>query len=79
MGAESDQIVKHIEREREELGRNIDALESMMRTEPEKLKAQAVRWYEDALPKIVIGAFGLFLLIGFLASDRRVKIRRPRY
>jgi hypothetical protein len=76
MGSESDAIVKHIEHEREELGRNIDALESIVKAEPEKLKQEAIRWYEDLLPKAVLGAFGLALLIGFLVTDRRRKFGR---
>jgi hypothetical protein len=78
MGAESEAIVKHIEHEREELGRNIEALESIVKAEPEKLKQKAILWYEDLLPKAVLGALGLAFLIGFLVTDRRRK-HHPRY
>jgi hypothetical protein len=69
MGSESNAIAEHIRDEREQLGRDLRELESMVREEPR-------RWFNDNLPRIVVTAFGAFFLIGFFGANRR---RRSRY
>ncbi len=64
MGAESNAIREHIRLEREELGRNIRELDVLIREEPK-------RWLRENLWRIAGGAFGAFLLIGFVLTGRR--------
>jgi hypothetical protein len=68
MGAQSNALAEHIRQEREELGRDIRELDSMIRQEPE-------RWLLRNWPRIAGLAFGVFLLLGYAIADRR----RPKW
>jgi hypothetical protein len=68
MGAQSNALAEHIRQEREELGRDIRELDSMIREEPE-------RWLLRNWPRIAGLAFGVFLLLGYVIADRR----RPKW
>jgi len=64
MGAQSNAIAEHIRLEREELGRDIRELDSLVREEPK-------RWLQENLGRIVAASFGALLLIGFVITSRR--------
>lgn len=66
MGSQSNALAEHIRNEREELGRDIKQLETMMREEPK-------RWFNRNLPRILATAFGVFFLIGLTGASRRVR------
>jgi hypothetical protein len=64
MGTESNAIAEHIRLEREELGRDLRQLDTLVREEPRQ-------WLEENLWRIAAAAFGAFLLIGFVVTSRR--------
>jgi hypothetical protein len=64
MGAESNAIAEHIRLEREELGRDIRELDSLVREEPK-------RWLQENLGRIAAATFGALLLLGFMITSRR--------
>ena len=64
MGTESNAIAEHIRLEREELGRDLREIEALVREEPRQ-------WLAANLWRIAAAAFGAFLLIGFVLTDRR--------
>jgi len=64
MGAQSNAIAEHIRLEREELGRNIQELDSLVRAEPR-------RWLQENLGRIAVASFSALLLIGFMITSRR--------
>jgi hypothetical protein len=64
MGAQSNAIAEHIRLEREELGRDIRELDSLVREEPK-------RWLQENLGRIAAASFGALLLIGFVITSRR--------
>jgi len=64
MGAESNAIAEHIRLQREELGRDIRELDSLVREEPK-------RWLQENLGRIAAATFGALLLLGFMITSRR--------
>jgi hypothetical protein len=64
MGSEPNALAERIEAEREELGKDIQEIESRVREEPR-------RWLEMNLPRLAGAAFGMFFLIGFASARRR--------
>jgi hypothetical protein len=66
MGSQSNAIAEHIREEREQLGRDLDELQSIVREQPK-------RWVDENLPRFLGITFGAFFLIGLLGADRRVR------
>jgi hypothetical protein len=64
MGAQSNALAEHIRQEREELGRNIRELDSLIRDEPE-------RWLLRNWPRLAALAFGAFFLLGYAITNGR--------
>jgi hypothetical protein len=64
MGAQSNALAEHIRQEREELGRDIRELDSMIRKEPE-------RWLHRNWSRVAGMAFGVFFLLGYAITGRR--------
>ncbi len=68
MGSQPNAIAEHIRDEREQLSRDLEELQTMVRQEPK-------RWLDENLPRMLGIAFGAFFLIGLATADRRVRTR----
>jgi hypothetical protein len=62
MGSTADALTRHIAEEREQLARDLEALQTKVRQEPET-------WFRQNATRVLGVAFGAFFLIGLMTGD----------